>query len=866
MWHRRPTVVLASAFLLTGLVHSPILQTPLFGQDEQPLLAAQADMWRAQIRRTLFVPDPLPPLDVESHGRFQPAPGVVAERVTYTTQFGLRVPAILYLPESRSGPLPALIVVNGHGGDKYSWYAFYAGVLYARAGAAVLTYDPIGEGERNSERHSGTRAHDRRVAQSEMGRRMGGLMVTDLMQAVSFLEQRPDVDRSRIAAMGYSMGSFVVALTGAVDERLHACVLAGGGNLDGPDGYWDNSKPMCQGLPYQSLRFLGDRATALYALHADRGPTLIINGAADTVVAIPSHGEPFFQDLHARTVQLHGGSDGVFDYQLIPDVSHRPFFVTRPVALWLEKQLDLPNWSEAEINEMPETHISEWAEDQNAEMDRGYIAEDREGGTRALETGVPGLSRKQLSVFSSEEWEQQKTQFVYESWIEKARKSVGPVRAAVGSRYFVDADGRPVYLTGSHTWNNLVDMGRSDPPETFDFEAYLDFLERHNHNFIRLWAWDSTTWDTRANRRLGKEFVHHVAPHPWARTGPGNALDGGPRFDLEKFDEAYFQRLRDRVNAAGQRGIYVSVMLFEGWGLMHGNRGRPAPDGWAWRSHPFHPANNINGINADMNPNALSGDVHRLGDPAINAIQGAYIRKVVDTVNDLDNVLFEVINEGGEQTWDWWVVETVRDHERARAKQHPIGITGHGAERLDSMLASPADWISPGRNDGYAEDPPAWNGKKVSLLDTDHVWGVGGNPGWAWKAFLRGHNPLFMDPYDQAVIGRGSPDDWEPLRNALGQTRRLAERADLARMAPRNDLASSHYCLANPGIEYIAYLPDGGDVELDLADVNGAITVEWIHPVDGTSHPGTPEEVAGGARRTLTAPFDGDAVLHLRRP
>jgi len=29
-------------------------------------------------------------------------------------------------------------------------------------------------------------------------------------------------------------------------------------------------------------------------------------------------------------------------------------------------------------------------------------------------------------------------------------------------------------------------MGRSDPPEPFDFDAYLDFLEKYHHNFIRL--------------------------------------------------------------------------------------------------------------------------------------------------------------------------------------------------------------------------------------------------------------------------------------------------------------------------------------------------------------------------------------------
>ena len=96
--------------------------------------------------------------------------------------------------------------------------------------AVVVTYDPIGEGERNSQRKSGTRQHDRDIEPPEMGRRMGGLMMTDLMQAVGYLAQRPDVDSSRLAAMGYSMGSFVLGLACAVETRLNACVLAAGGD------------------------------------------------------------------------------------------------------------------------------------------------------------------------------------------------------------------------------------------------------------------------------------------------------------------------------------------------------------------------------------------------------------------------------------------------------------------------------------------------------------------------------------------------------------------------------------------------------------------------------------------------------------
>src|SRR4030095_6731354 len=101
----------------------------------------------------------------------------------------------------------------------------------------------------------------------------------------------------------------------------------------------------------------------------------------------------------------------------------------------------------------------------------------------------------------------------------------------------------------------------------------------------------------------------------------------------------------------------------------------------------------------------------------------------------------------------------------------PIGPPGPGAERLASMLASPADWISPGKRDGYGEDAPAWKGEKVSLLDTDHIWGTGGNSSGWWRAFVRGHNPLFMDPYDHSILGRGEPTQWEPLRRALGHTR-----------------------------------------------------------------------------------------------
>jgi dienelactone hydrolase len=374
---------------------------------------------RDKIKATLHVRTPLPALAPEHYGQFEPAPGVVAERISYATDYGLRVPAIVYRPKQvPAGKMPGIVVVNGHGGDKYSWYAFYAGILYAQAGAAVLTYDPIGEGERNLQRKNGTRQHDRNVEPPDMARRMSGLMLTDVMQATSYLAQRPDVDARRLAAVGYSMGSFVLGIGCAIETRLNSCVLAGGGNLDGEGGYWDSSsKKMCQAIPYQSLMFLGDRGAVLYDLHAERGSTLIINGTADDVVSMPEGGATFFDDLRKRTLARHGSEKNVFDVMWQPEGGHRPYFLTRPAALWLEQRLHFAH----PMDKLGETHISEWAAANNVFVDQQYATELREGGTRALGTNIPAVPHDDMSALPRDVWEKNKGRYVYESWLKEAQ-------------------------------------------------------------------------------------------------------------------------------------------------------------------------------------------------------------------------------------------------------------------------------------------------------------------------------------------------------------------------------------------------------------------------------------------------------------
>ena len=385
--------------------------------------SAMAQNWESSIRQTLQLPESPPMLAPQVHGHFEPESGIVAERISFGTLYGMRVPAILYRPKQLEARAPALVVVNGHGGDKYSWYAYYTGILYARAGAVVLTYDPLGEGERNPDHKSGSRAHDNLEPKSrELGCIMAGQMVVDLRQAIRYLRTRPEVDPLRIGAVGYSLGTVVIGFTGALEEHLAAAVLAGGGNWDGPGGYWDHGKPLCCGYPFQSLRSLGDLPAILYALRARHGATLVYNGLDDEIVNMTAQGRIVLENIQLRTAKLLGDTKQPFDLGFDEGASHRPFFVSRPVAVWLERHLDFPKWTAEDIEKMPTTPIDRWAKENSVPIDAFYATDKREAGTVALGKGIPGLNCEQLSVFPRSEWEVRKPRFTIDVWHNRVKE------------------------------------------------------------------------------------------------------------------------------------------------------------------------------------------------------------------------------------------------------------------------------------------------------------------------------------------------------------------------------------------------------------------------------------------------------------
>lgn len=163
-------------------------------------------------------------------------------------------PAYFVRPRERRGRLPVVVYNHAHGGD----YALgkdelllgrdilqkppYAAEL-TRRGYAALCVDMWAFGQRSGRSESATF--------KEMlwrGRVMWGMMVYDTLRAIDYVISRDDVDASRIATIGMSMGSTMAWWVAALDERVKVCVdlccltdydtLIESGNLDGHGVYY----------------------------------------------------------------------------------------------------------------------------------------------------------------------------------------------------------------------------------------------------------------------------------------------------------------------------------------------------------------------------------------------------------------------------------------------------------------------------------------------------------------------------------------------------------------------------------------------------------------------------------------------------
>jgi hypothetical protein len=403
--------------------------------------------------------------------------------------------------------------------------------------------------------------------------------------------------------------------------------------------------------------------------------------------------------------------------------------------------------------------------------------------------------------------------------------------------YFMNRSGEPVYLAGHQIFVDLQDNSFNkafirDKQRILDWEQYLDFIKAHHFNYVRNWVIWSTGSGSMAPVNKAVAF-----PMPYRRVdGHGKANDGGGKFDLYQFDETFFRRLRSRCEDLQQCGVYVSIMLFEVYGFLGGEAcGNPKQT--LWDGNVFNRANNVNDIHTDDNEDGKGIEFFYTRDRRALALQKQYVSKVIDTVGDLDNVLYEIANELYAPQWQHDMIEFIKSRERSRPKQHlvlmsPGGRTSTGGWKQMSpelVTAGPADCFAVAGSwnaRAYArKNPPVNHAGRPGIVDMDHVSAGSDDVGYLWSAFTRGyHFNLYDKPFE-------NPDAegpaWERIRRNISQTITYAKRLDLSRVRPRSDLATTGFCLARPGEQYVIYQPQNKPFDVSALVARADYLYEW---------------------------------------
>lgn len=165
----------------------------------------------------------------------------------------------------------------------------------------------------------------------------------------------------------------------------------------------------------------------------------------------------------------------------------------------------------------------------------------------------------------------------------------------------------------------------------FDYRRYLATLEAAGLNYTRLFGGSYIEVPGKSfgiqRNDLAPEPGKFIAP--WMRSDAPGYAGGGNKFDLDKWNPEYFERLHSFLAEAAKRGIVVEITLFSSqYGEIQ------------WALSAFNSANNINQTAAiDWKK------INTLENGNLLAIQERYTRKLVSEASAFPNVIFEIQNE-----------------------------------------------------------------------------------------------------------------------------------------------------------------------------------------------------------------------------
>lgn len=443
-----------------------------------------------------------------------------------------------------------------------------------------------------------------------------------------------------------------------------------------------------------------------------------------------------------------------------------------------------------------------------------------------------------------------------------------PVRLHPDNPHYFLFRGEPtVLLTSAEHYGAVLNLD-------FDYVKYLDALQREGMNHTRLFV--GPYCESQASFNITRNTL---APAPgrfacaWARSAVSGGADGGHKFDLTRWDEAFFARLKDFVVQAGRCGVIIEVNLF-----------CPFYADEMWNLSPFHAGNNLNGLGGVDRTQVYTLDRHG----GLLAVQEQMVRKIVTELRDFDNLYYEIMNEpyicGVGDDWQHHMAQVIADTEQPFAQRHLISrnIANHKAQ------VEQADPLVSVLNFHYAW-PPDTVGMNYRLgrVIGDNETGFVGTADFAYRreawAFLLSGGGLYNNLDYSFTVGHedgtfalppqqpggGGPTLRAQLRVLGGFLRGF----DFVKMAPLPQMAkvapgARAFALGQAGRQYAVYLcrdeklaaPAAVTVALDLPA--GTYRLTWLDTLNGKSEARELRHEGGGVQVTSPA-FAEDVALGL---
>jgi len=385
-------------------------------------------------------------------------------------------------------------------------------------------------------------------------------------------------------------------------------------------------------------------------------------------------------------------------------------------------------------------------------------------------------------------------------------------------------DGKPVLLLGGTADDNLFQIP--------DLKDHLDLLKSVGGNYIR---------NTMSSRN-DKGF----------EVKPFRKLDNG-KYDLNQWNEEYWKRFENMLKLTQQRDIIIQIEI---WATFDYYRDH-------WEVNPFNPKNNIN-YTAKQTQLPVQVNSHPIqcennffwsvpterNQKIVLKYQQRFVDKILSYSLKYGNVLYCMDNETS-VTPEWGKYWSQYIKTKAKA----AGVLVNTTEMWDKWDLADAmhnatfdhpeiySFVDISQNN-HQKGQQHWdNAQRQRARIADNVRPLNNVKIYGADTGRFGNDRDGMERFWRNIFGGLASARFHRPASGLGlgtkaqanirSMRLLTNNMDIFTCSPNNDLLSNRksneaYCLANPGVEYALYFPDGGEVTLDISKLKKTPAVRWL--------------------------------------